>query len=429
MKITFIGHGYVGLVTASVFADLGNTVYVIGHTKEKIDNLRRGVLPFYEPGLQELLKKNLEAGRLIFTLDYKPAVSQSDVVFIAVGTPPNKTGDAELSSVFEVAEKIGRNLDHYTVVATKSTVPVGTNKKIKQIIQEVKPKKTEFDVASVPEFLREGTAIQDTLNPDRIVIGTESRRAERILLELHKPIDGYSVLTNLETGELIKYASNAFLATKISFSNAIAKLSELTGADGLVVLDGIGYDKRIGREFLAPGVGYGGSCLPKDVKALSAMAKDNDYDFSLLDEVEKINSEARRDLVKKTRKALGDLRGKTIAVLGLAFKPNTDDMRDAQSIDIIELLKKDGASVRVFDPQAMENAKKVLSGVKFCKNSYEAVEGTDALIVVTDWNEFKELDFNKLKKVMKKPIVIDGKNIYNPEKLKQLGFIYQGVGR
>lgn len=431
MTITFIGHGYVGLVTASIFADLGNTVWVIGHTKEKIENLKKGIPPFYEPGLEEIVKRNIKAKRLFFTLEYKPAVANSEVVFIAIGTPPNKTGDAELLGVFNVAENIGKNLKSgYTVVATKSTVPVGTNKRIKQLIEEVKSKDAEFDIVSVPEFLREGTAIQDTLNPDRIVIGNESKKAEKILIELHKPINGEAVLTNLETAELIKYASNSFLATKISFANAIAKLSEFAGADGLKVLEGIGIDKRIGKEFLAPGPGYGGSCFPKDVKALIAIAKNYDYNFALLDEVEKINSQARRDIVKKARKLLGDLRGKTIGILGLSFKPDTDDMRDAQSLDIIELLRQDRAEIKVFDPQAMEIAKKILGGsVRFCSSVYEVAKDADALIVITDWNEFKEIDFKRIKKDMKNPVIIDGRNIYNPQKVRDLGFIYVGVGR
>ncbi len=429
MTITFIGHGYVGLVTASVFADLGNTVWVIGRNRQKIENLKKGILPFYEPGLEEIVKRDIKAKRLLFTLDYRPAIPESNVVFIAVGTPPNRIGDAELLDVFEVAENIGRNLKGYTVVATKSTVPPGTNKRIKQLIEEVKLEEVEFNVASVPEFLREGTAIADTLNPDRIVIGTENKKAERILVELHKPIDGQFVLTSLETAELIKYANNSFLATKISFSNAIAKLSELVGADGLKVLEGIGFDKRIGKDFLVPGPGYGGSCLPKDVKALAAIAKNYDYSFALLDEVEKINGQAKRDIVRKTRKLLGDLNKKTVTMLGLSFKPNTDDMRDAPSIDIIELLKQDRANIRAFDPQAMENAKKIIDKVKFCSNIYEAAKEADALIIVTDWNEFREVDFDKLKKAMRNPIIIDARNIYDPERMKGLGFTYVGVGR
>lgn len=429
MTLTFVGHGYVGLVTAAVFADLGNKVYVIGHTKKKIENLKKGMLPIFEPGLEELVKKNVAAKRLLFTLDYSPSISESQIIFIAVGTPPTKTGDADLRTVYEVAQKIGKNLSNYTVIATKSTVPVGTYKRIKDIIDEVKPKEAEFDTASVPEFLREGTAIADTLNPDRIVIGTDSDRAKNLLIDLHKPLQAPFIITNLATAELIKYASNSFLATKISFSNSIAKLSELAGADGLKVLAGIGMDKRIGKQFLSPGLGYGGSCLSKDIKALISVAKDLDFSFMLLEEVERINHQARRDIVNKARKILLDLRKKTIAILGLSFKPNTDDMRDAPSIDIIELLQKDDAHIRAYDPEGMKNAKKILKGVVFCDSPYEAAKGADLVIVVTEWNEFKEMNLKKLKEVMKQPIIIDGRNIYDPDKLRRLGFVYQGVGR
>src|SRR3989344_634909 len=281
MTISFVGHGYVGLVTASVFADLGNTVWVIGHTKEKVENLKKGMLPIYEPGLEEIVKRNVKAKRLLFTLEYNEAIAKSDVVFIAVGTPPKENGEADLSVVFEVAKKIGENLEGYTVIVTKSTVPVGTNKKTLEIIEKAKPEGATFDVASVPEFLREGQAISDTLHPDRVVIGTNSKDAEKVLVDLHKPIDGDYVLTNIETAEMIKYAANSFLATKISFANAIAYLSGLIGADGLKVLEAVGLDKRIGSYFLSPGAGFGGSCLPKDIKALLNIAKTKGYDFGL----------------------------------------------------------------------------------------------------------------------------------------------------
>lgn len=429
MTITFIGHGYVGLVTAAVFSDLGNKVWVIGHTPKKIENLKKGVMPIYEPSLEELVKTNVKAGRLFFTLDYSPAVSESDVVFIAVGTPTTKTGDADLSTVLEVAKKIGKNLSHYTVIATKSTVPVGTYKKIRQLIEEVKPKDSEFDIASVPEFLREGSAISDTLNPDRIVIGTDSNRAKDVLVDLHKPIRARFVLTDLATAELIKYASNSFLAMKISFANSVAKLSELSGANGLQALSAVGMDKRIGGFFLSPGAGYGGSCFPKDVRALITIAKDYDYSFSLLEEVERINDRARRDIVQKARKVLGNVRGKTIAILGLAFKPNTDDMRDAPSIDIIDLLQKDGARIRAYDPVASENARKVIKDVSFSKDPYDAAKNADLAIILTEWNEFKEMNLKKLKEALKTPMIIDARNVFEPDKLKRLGFTHVGVGR
>ena len=430
MTITFVGHGYVGLVTAAVFAELGNTVWVIGHTEEKINNLKKGIIPIYEPGLSEIVQRNVKAGRLLFTLDYDEAIKASNVVFIAVGTPSKENGDADLAVVYEVAEKIGKHLDGHTVVVTKSTVPVGTNKKIKELIEKVKPVKATFDLASAPEFLREGQAISDTLHPDRIVIGTDTKRAEDILVELHEPIDGQYVLTNIETAETIKYAANAFLSVKISFANAIAKLSELTNADGLKVLEGIGYDKRIGNQFLSPGAGYGGSCFPKDVRALIHISKQYGYQFSILEAVEEVNKQAMEDIVEKAKKLLDDkVEGKTIAVLGLSFKPDTDDMRDAPSITIINALKDMGANIKAFDPIALETAKKKITGIEFCKDVDNAVKDADILVVLTEWNEFKQLDLNKIKALMKSPVILDGRNIYNPVEVRRLGFVYQGVGR
>lgn len=429
MTITFVGHGYVGLVTAAVFADFGNKVYVIGHTPEKVNNLKKGIIPIFEPGLTELVKKNVEAGRLLFTLDYKPAIPESDVVFIAVGTPPTLTGDADLSTVLNVAKKIAENLEGYTIVATKSTVPTGTNKKVQKILEENRPSGAEVSYASVPEFLREGTAIEDTLHPDRVVIGTVDKKAREILTKLHEPINASIVETNFETAELIKYAANSFLALKISYANAIARLSEVLGADALKVLEGIGMDKRIGNMFLSPGPGYGGSCFPKDVRALISIAKDNGTSFPLLEEVENINHQMRRDVVIKARKVLGELSGKRVAVWGLAFKPNTDDMRDAPAIDIITFLGNDGAKVVAFDPESMENAKKVLQDIEYASDPYDAVKDADLLVVVTDWNEFKEIDLAKVRELMKKPNIIDTRNIYDPEKTKEIGFSYVGVGR
>lgn len=430
MVITFVGHGYVGLVTASIFADLGNTVWVIGHTPSKIDALKKGIVPIYEPGLEEIVKRNIKSKRLLFTLDYESSIPKSDAAFIAVGTPPKKNGDADLSVVFEVAEKIGEHLDGYTVVVTKSTVPVGTNQKIKEIINKVKPQKATFDIASIPEFLREGQAISDTLGPDRIVIGTESKQAQNILMELHKSIDGTFVLTNVETAEMIKYAANAFLAMKISFANAIAHLSELTHADGLQVLKAVGLDKRVGGYFLSPGAGYGGSCFPKDVKALIAISKQYGYDFKLISEVERINHEAMMDIVTKAKQLLGGtLKNKKVGVLGLSFKPDTDDMRDAPSILVINSLLKMNARVKAYDPIAMDNAKKIIHGVLYENDPYSTAKDCDILIVMTEWNEFMQLDLRKIKAVMKNPIILDGRNIYDPARVKKLGFIYQGVGR
>jgi UDPglucose 6-dehydrogenase len=430
MTITFVGHGYVGLVTASVFAELGNTVWVIGHTKEKIENLKKGILPIYEPGLEEIVKRNVKAKRLLFTLDYKESVSNSEVVFIAVGTPPKSTGEADLSVVFEVAKKIGENLGKYTVVVTKSTVPVGTNKVTREIIGKAKPRGVMFDVASIPEFLREGQAISDTLHPDRIVIGTDSKAAEKLLVELHKSIDGKYVLTNIETAEMIKYAANSFLATKISYANAIAHLSELTGADGSRVLEAVGLDKRVGSQFLFAGAGYGGSCFPKDVKAMIEISKKAGYHFSLLKDVEEINQQAMLGIVKKVKNLMsGKVEGKMIGILGLSFKPNTDDMRDAPSIVVINNLLQEGARIKAYDPIAMNKARKILRNVDFQSDAYSVAKAADILVIMTEWNEFMQLDLKKIKELMKTPILLDGRNIYDPLKLREMGFTYAGIGR
>lgn len=431
MTIACIGHGYVGLVTAAVFADLGNSVWVVGRTREKIEKLKKGVAPFYEPGLSELVKRNVLAGRLLFTLDYKEAVGASSIVFICVGTPSRDTGEADLTSVFTAAESIAKNLIGYKVVVTKSTVPPGTSRKVSDILTKHKPQGASFAIASVPEFLREGTAINDTMNPDRVVIGTTSDRAREMLLTLHKPINTKMVLTNIETAELIKYASNSLLSTKISFANAIGFLSEKVGADVGQVLEGVGLDRRLGRSFLYPGVGYGGSCFPKDVKALIAIANKHGYDFTLLRAVDEVNKQAGRNFVEKIVGHFGgSLKNKTIAVLGLSFKPNTDDMREAPSIAIVSELIKKGASIVAYDPVAMENAKKVLPGaVAYAKSAYEAAGGADAVVVLTEWNEFRQLDLVQLAKGLKTRILFDGRNIYEPLRVKELGFIYYGVGR
>jgi len=438
MTITFIGHGYVGLVTAAVFADLGNTVWVVGHTPQKIENLKKGVIPIYEPGLEEIVKRNVAAKRLLFTLTYDQAIASSDVVFIAVGTPPKPTtGEADLSVVFEVAQNLAKHLDGYTVVIIKSTVPVGTNRKVEDLIKLHKTEKTSVDVASVPEFLREGQAISDTLHPDRIVIGSDSEKAKEILIELHAPIlknngqDTHLISTTLETAEMIKYAANSFLATKISFANAIAKLCERVGANGPDVLKAVGLDNRIGTKFLNAGVGYGGSCFPKDVKALIAIAKQYDYDFSLLKSVEEINKDAMKAIAAKAQKILGEIKRKQIGICGLSFKPDTDDMRDAPSRTVIPELLRKGAKIKAYDPIAMDNAKNLseFKGVTFCKNVFDVAKDADLIIFLTEWNEFRQLDLKELKKFMKSPCLIDGRNIYDPLLARSLGFTYIGVGR
>jgi len=429
MTITFVGHGYVGLVTACVFANFGNDVYVIGRTKEKIEKLKSGDPLIYEPGLKELLKKNLNAGRLHFTLDYEKAVSESSIVFIAVGTPPSPTGEADLTSVLDVAKNIGKNLkkDSFTVVSCKSTVPVGTNLKVEKILNETKPNTAKVAVASCPEFLREGTGIHDTLNPDRIVIGSSNKEAFDLLLELHKPLTGDRIITDLASAEIIKYASNAMLATKISFANLISLYAEATGADIETIMDAVGADNRIGRKFLYGGIGYGGSCFPKDVMALNETGKQLELDTGLLDSVERINHTVRENFVKKV---VENTTGKNIAIWGLSFKPDTDDIRFAPSIYIVQELLKMGYKVSAFDPAATENFKKIVGEkVKYFENMYDAVSGADALCILTEWNEFKQANLGKVKKMLKSPVIIDGRNIYIPAKMEKLGFKYVSTGR
>lgn len=428
MTVTFIGHGYVGLVTACVFADFGNDVFVIGHTKEKIERLKKGDPIIYEPGLKELLEKNLKAKRLHFTLEYKKAIPQSEIVFIAVGTPPKENGEADLTTVFEVAKKIAQYLKNgLTVVACKSTVPVGTNKKIEEIISKNKLKNARLAIASCPEFLREGSAIYDTLNADRVVIGSLSKKAIDLLLKLHQSINGKRVITDLSSAELIKYTSNAMLATKISFANFISFYCEKTGADVENVLDAVGLDKRIGRIFMDPGVGYGGSCLPKDVKALTTIGHALGIDTQFLEVIEKINKKSQQNLITKI---LNNIPKKNIAIWGLAFKPNTDDVRDAASIYIIRKLLHEGFKISVYDPVALENTKKIFGNkISYFRNPYDAVAGVSGLVILTEWNEFRETDFKKLKKLMKNHYIFDGRNIYNPGMMRKLDFSYFSVGR
>lgn len=428
MTITFIGHGYVGLVTACIFADFGNKVWVVGHTPAKIERLKNGDPIIYEPGLQELLKKNLKAKRLHFTLDYKEAVSDSEIIFTCVGTPPKENGEADLSAVLHVAEQIGKHLrPGFTVVSCKSTVPVGTNLKVEAIINKVKPANAEVAVASCPEFLREGTGLHDTWNPDRTVIGSSSQKAIDLLLEVHKPLPGKRIITDLASAELIKYTSNAMLAVKISFANLISFYCEQAGADVENVLDAVGLDKRIGRIFLYPGLGYGGSCLPKDVKAIINTGKLAHIDTSFLDAVEEVNHTATKNF---TNKILNNVTGKKVTLWGLSFKPDTDDIRFAPSLYVIDALLKKGYQIHVYDPAAMENIKRIYGDkLKYYSDPYEAAENSDAICIQTEWNEFKQIDLEKVKKMLKQPVVIDGRNIYQPEMMKKLGFTYFSTGR
>ena len=428
MTITFIGHGYVGLVSACIFADFGNKVWVIGHTKEKIERLKKGDPIIYEPGLKKLLEKNLKAKRIFFTLDYQRAIPESDIVFIAVGTPSKNDGEADLSVVFEVAKKLGKHLKPGpTVIACKSTVPVGTNKKVENLISEVKPKKAEVLIASCPEFLREGSAIYDTLNPDRIVIGSDSEMAINQLTKLHQPIKAKKVITDLASAELIKYASNAMLATKISFANLISFYCEKTGANVETVLDAVGFDKRIGRIFMDPGVGYGGSCLPKDVKAMIKIAHALKIDGNFLAGVNSINLEAQRNFLHKI---LTSSNNKNFTVWGLTFKPDTDDIREAPSLFILHKLLENGFKISVYDPAGTENIKKVF-GKKliYHDNPYQAIKNSAALIILTEWKEFKQADFQKIKSLLLRPLIFDGRNIFQPKTMERLGFTYFSIGR
>jgi len=428
MTITLVGHGYVGLVSACVFADLGNTVYVIGRNEDKLLRLKSGDPIIYEPGLEELLKKNIAAGRLIFTSSYKEAIPASEIVMTGVGTPPTPTGEADLTSVLAVAEQIGQNLgNHFTVISCKSTVPVGTNRKIKEVLDRVKPAHATFEVASCPEFLREGSALNDTFRPDRIIIGSDSKEAIDLLLKLHEPIEGERVVVGLESAEIIKYASNSMLATKISFANLISFICEKTGADVEEVLDGVGLDKRIGRMFLYSGTGYGGSCFPKDVLALINTGTSMGVDMTMLKAVDDINKKAQTNFASIIQSSAP---GKNIGVWGLAFKPNTDDIRFAPAINIIKILLEDGYTVTAYDPEGMDNTATVFGDrIRYATNPFEAAENKDALIIFTEWNEFKQIDLKKIKETMSSPYIFDGRNMYEPETMKQLGFTYYSIGR
>lgn len=433
MDITIIGTGYVGLVTGVCFADLGNKVICADNNKTKISALKNMNMPIYEPGLEDIVRRNVKEKRLFFTSNIKDAVRSSLVIFIAVGTPPRENGEADLTGVEKVAKVIAENLNGYKLIVEKSTVPVDTGFWVEHTIKVNLPKtrkdKIRFDVASNPEFLREGQAIADFMHPDRIVIGVESQKAQAILVELYKPLKVPIVVTDIKSAEIIKHASNSFLATKISFINSVSQLCERVGADVIKVAEGMGLDRRIGRDFLDAGIGYGGSCFPKDLDAFIAIARKNGYDFELLKAVRDINEFQKKSLVKKIEDALWVVKDKNIGILGLSFKPDTDDMRCAASVDIIRNLQASGAKIRAFDPQAMKKAYEFLEGVKFCKDAYEASRGADCLVVVTEWNEFKEIDLLRIKKIMKQPIIVDGRNIYNPQKLMRLGFRYIGVGR
>ena len=431
MKLAIAGTGYVGIVTGTGFANLGNDVICYDIDTEKVNMLTEGELPIYEPGLGEIFRRNLDAGRLQFTTDSIEAVQNAEIIFICVGTPSNSELAADLTAVKQVAESIGRYMNDYKVVVNKSTVPVGTADLVWDIIKKNQQGDIPFDVVSNPEFLREGAAVKDFENPDRIIIGTDSKRAEEVMASLYraKARTGRPILiTNIRSAEIIKYASNAMLATRISFMNQLSRLCEASGADIKDVARGLGLDNRIGSRFLHAGLGYGGSCFPKDIRALIATFKEHGCESDLFEAVHRINESQRAVAVEKLQSVL-DINGSTVAVWGLSFKPKTDDVREAPALDVIEDLQKTGATVHAFDPVAMDNAKKEIKDAKFFENPYETIRDCDALIVVTEWDEFRNLDMRAVKVLLKQPIIIDGRNIYDPEEMKDLGFTYLGIGR
>jgi len=428
-NICVIGVGYVGLVTGACLADLGNKVVCINRNKEKAENLKKGILPIFEPGLEEIVRRNYEAGRLDFTTSYDEGLKDAEFVFIAVGTPSGSEGEADLSHVTQAAEDVAKRLVKPVIIVNKSTVPIGTGDWVADIVNTYKTKDIQFWVVSNPEFLREGSAVYDFMNPDRIVLGSTSREAAEKVAELYTPLQAPTIITDLRTAEMIKYASNCFLATKISFINEMANICEALGADVLEVARGMGSDKRIGPAFLEAGIGWGGSCFPKDVKALAHIAATHGAHPQMLRAVTEINYDQRKRVIQKLREILGNFRGRTIGLLGLSFKPDTDDMRDSPSIELVHMLESEGAQVKAYDPVAMNNARQILTNVIYCDNPYAVAEGADALILVTKWNEFKQLDMQRIASSMRQPVLFDARNIYDPAKMKALGFTYSGIGR
>ncbi|MFH1409233.1 MAG: UDP-glucose/GDP-mannose dehydrogenase family protein [Nanoarchaeota archaeon] len=431
MNIAVIGTGYVGLTVGTCLANLGNNVICVDIDKEKIAQLNKGIIPIYEPGLGDLVEINVKEKRLFFITSTKEAVQKSDIIFIAVGTPSREDGSVDMCYVKQVAKDIGAAINGYKVIVDKSTVPVGTADEVKKIIKEANGEH-EFDMVSNPEFLREGQAINDFMVPDRVVIGVESKKAEEKMLQLYNAIErtGHPILiTDIKSAEIIKYASNAFLAAKISFMNELSCLCEKAGGDIKIISRGIGLDSRIGPRFLQAGIGYGGSCFPKDVKALSHTLKDNNCDSMLVDAIEAVNMKQKASMLPRLQSFIPDLKGKRIALWGLAFKPKTDDLRDAPSLVIIDQLKKVGAEIIAFDPRAMNRAKTFIKGITYADNALHAAEKADALLIVTEWDEFRQVDMKKVKESMASPIIIDGRNIYDPEEMRHLGFEYKSVGR
>jgi len=432
MNICVIGTGYVGLVTGACLAEFGMSLICVDNDQEKINLLKQGTIPIYEPGLEGLVVKNMREGRLSFSTSIEEGVKSSLVVFIAVGTPSGEDGSADLQAAEEVAKQIGRSMNGYKVIVIKSTVPVGTARRLKKLIQEQQSQPIPFDIVSNPEFQREGSAIEDFMRPDRVTIGAESEQAIAIMKDIYSAlylIETPFVITGLETAEMIKYAANAFLATKVSFINEIANLCERMGADVHHVARAMGLDGRIGKKFLHPGPGYGGSCFPKDTRALSRMAQEKGYSFKILDSVIRVNEEQKKRMVGKIQEKVGDLRGKTIGILGLSFKPNTNDIRESSSMVIIGDLLAMGAKVKAYDPAAIDEAKAVLPEVEYGRDPYDVAKGSDALVLVTEWNQFRRLDLQRIKTLLKTPVFIDLRNVYDPDQMKRLGFNYCGVGR
>ena len=429
MKISIVGAGHVGLVTGACFAEIGHQVLCVDNDAEKLELLRKGEIPFYEPGLEQLVRRHLETKRLCFSNSIREGVLRSAVIFIAVGTPSRPNGEADLSFVESVSHEIAQAMKGYRLIVEKSTVPVETGEWVHRTIRQSLRRRIPFDVASNPEFLREGQAVEDFMHPDRIVIGVESKKAERLLLEIYRPLKAPMVVTDIKSAEIIKHASNSFLSMKISFINAIATLSEKVGADVVKIAEGIGLDRRIGKNFLSAGVGFGGSCFGKDLAAFVRIAEKAGIDFELLKEVQRINQRQREQLVQKVEQAVWNLKGKTIGILGLSFKPDTDDLRDAPAVDIIRALQKEGALVRATDPAAMENAKQLLGGVELCADAYETARGADCLVLMTEWKEFKTLHLKRLKSLMASPTLVDGRNLFDPKQMQKAGFRYFSIGR